>query len=83
MRGILFAVLGMTSTGVGAWYLPGIAVHDYEPSEQVWLKINSLTSAKRHVPEGRGAAPGRGRGGGRAGGGDATFGKKGRETARP
>jgi len=52
MRGILFAVLGMTSTGVGAWYLPGIAVHDYEPSEQVWLKINSLTSAKRHVPEG-------------------------------
>ena len=33
-----------------AYYLPGIAVHDYEAGDRAWLKVNSLTSSKTQVP---------------------------------
>ena len=33
-----------------AFLLPGIAPHDYQPGERVWLKVNSLTSSKTQVP---------------------------------
>jgi transmembrane 9 superfamily protein 2/4 len=33
-----------------AFLLPGVAPHDYQPGERVWLKVNSLTSAKTQVP---------------------------------
>jgi transmembrane 9 superfamily protein 2/4 len=42
--------LALVTSTAAAWYLPGIAVHDYEPGEQVWLKINSLTSPKTQIP---------------------------------
>jgi transmembrane 9 superfamily protein 2/4 len=38
------------AAGVSGFYLPGIAPHDYEPGERVWLKVNSLTSSKTQVP---------------------------------
>ena len=33
-----------------AFLLPGIAPHDYQPGERVWLKVNSLTLSKTQVP---------------------------------
>jgi len=32
-----------------AWYLPGVAPHDFHNGERVYLKVNKLTSTKTQV----------------------------------
>ena len=46
------AIFALATSWASAWYLPGIAVQDYTPGEQVWLKVNSLTSPKTQIPYG-------------------------------
>jgi transmembrane 9 superfamily protein 2/4 len=47
--GVLAAVLASTLSPTDAWYLPGVAPHDFFRGEKVDLKVNKLTSTRTQV----------------------------------
>ena len=50
-RALCFVVVaaGMT-TKTSAFYLPGVAPHEYEEGEEVLLKVNKMTSSRTQLP---------------------------------
>ena len=40
-----------------AWYLPGVAPHDFNNGERVYLKVNKLTSTRTQVGDEQQAPP--------------------------
>ena len=44
--GLLLIVLALGE----AFYLPGVAPHDYRPGERVELKVNKLSSTRTQLP---------------------------------
>lgn len=50
MKVLFLGLLAVLHPEVGAFYLPGVAPHDFELGEKVDLKVNKLTSTETQIP---------------------------------
>jgi transmembrane 9 superfamily protein 2/4 len=50
MKLLAGAILALTAQQADAFYLPGVAPHNYEAGEAVELKVNKLSSTHTQLP---------------------------------